>query len=166
MAKRVTLKVPTRFGPEERALIAQLNTTLNDIYAEIARITANGTIAENMKLVSAGGVYSGGVVAAQSTPDQSITVSLCEFLSPDGKRYIVPADSNLSATAAHSTNPRIDIVYFTAAGIPIYYAGVAAGSPVQPDTPAGGTLLAAIARAAGDNTISSGDITDQRTIIP
>ena len=56
-------------------------------------------------------------------------------------------------------------MYVTSAGVVTYLAGTAAGSPTQPATPTNGTILAAIARAANDNTIATADITDQRDFI-
>lgn len=111
------------------------------------------------------GVFDGGVVAAQGTPDQTVSVTACNLITPEGKRYAVSAVSALAATAADATNPRIDIVYATSAGVVTYLAGTAAASPAQPSTPANGTILAAIARAANDNTIATSDITDQRDFI-
>ena len=111
------------------------------------------------------GVFAGGAVTAQVTPDQTVAVSAGSIITPEGKRYAFSAVSALAATAAHATNPRIDIVYVSSAGVVTYLAGTAAASPAQPATPANGTILAAIARAANDNTIASSDITRQRDFI-
>ena len=111
------------------------------------------------------GVYSGGAVTAQGTPDQTVAVSAGEIITPVGKPYSFSAVSALAATAADATNPRIDIVYVSATGVVTYLAGTAAASPSQPATPANGTLLAAITRAANDNTIATADIADRRDFI-
>lgn len=76
----------------------------------------------------------------------------------------------MAANAADATNPRIDIVYAPDADADgvvdaIYLAGTAAASPAQPATPTSGTILAAISRAANDNTIATADIADQRNFI-
>jgi len=120
---------------------------------------------ESIAALSSGGVISGGLVEAQDTPDQTVAVSACYIVTPEGKYYVVSANSALAADAADATNQRIDIVYITSAGVLAYLAGTAAASPVQPSTPSNGTLLAAVTRAANDNTIASSDIEDQRTII-
>lgn len=111
------------------------------------------------------GVFSGGAVTAKGTPDQTVAVSAGSIITPEGKPYPFNAVAALAATAADATNPRIDIVYVSSAGVVTYLAGTAAGSPAQPSTPANGTLLATIARAANDNTIATADITDQRDFI-
>ena len=116
-------------------------------------------------MITAGGIFTGCAVTAQSTPDQTVKVFAGSLLTPEGKRYVVDAVSALAATAANATNPRIDIVYVSSAGVVTYLAGTAASSPAQPATPANGTILAAITRAANDNTISSSDITSQRDLI-
>lgn len=118
-----------------------------------------------ISMISSCGVFSGGAVTAQGTPDQTVAVSAGAIVTPEGKRYAFDAVSALAASAADATNPRIDIVYVSSAGVVTYLAGTAAASPAQPSTPANGTILAAIARAANDNTIATADITDQRDFI-
>ena len=112
-----------------------------------------------------GGVFTGGAVTAQGTPNQTVAVSAGSIITPEGKRYAFDAVSALSATSADATNPRIDIVYVSSSGVVTYLAGAAAASPSQPATPTNGTILAAIARAANDNTIATSDITGQRDFI-
>lgn len=111
------------------------------------------------------GVFTGGAVTAQGTPNQTVAVSAGSIITPKGKRYAFNAVSALAATAADATNSRIDIVYVTSAGVVTYLAGTAAASPSQPATPSNGTILAAVYRAANDNTISTSDITGQRDFI-
>ena len=128
------------------------NDELTDIYAAFAR-TGNY------------GVFSGGAVTAQGTPNQTVAVSACTLITPEGKPYAPSAVSALAATAAHASFPRIDIVYVSSAGVVTYLAGNALASPAQPATPANGTLLASIYRAANDNTINGNEITDMRDFI-
>ena len=125
---------------------------LTDIYAAFA-MTGNY------------GVFTGCGVTAQSTPDQTVRVAAGSILTPEGKRYVIDAVPALAATNANSVYPRIDIVYVSSAGVVTYLAGNALASPVQPATPANGTLLASIYRAANDNTIATSDITGQRDFI-
>jgi hypothetical protein len=112
-----------------------------------------------------GGVISGGVVTANGTPDQTVDVSALQYITDEGKYFSLVAVDNLAGTAADATNPRIDIVYGSGAGVITYLAGTAAGSPAQPATPAHGVLLAAITRAANDNTIAQSDITAMRSYV-
>jgi len=115
--------------------------------------------------LTSGGVVTGGVVTANGTPDQAVDVSACEYITDEGKRYSLAAVDNLAAAAADATNPRIDIIYGSGAGVITYLAGTAAATPAQPSTPAHGVLLAAIARAANDNTIAQTDITAMRSYV-
>lgn len=131
----------------------------------IATAGVDYTSPTTISMINGGGVFTGGVVTAQGTPDQTVAVSAGSFITPEGKRYAFDAVSALAATAADGSNPRIDIVYVTSAGVVTYLAGTAASSPAQPSTPANGTILAAVARATGDNTIATSDITDQRDFI-
>ena len=116
-------------------------------------------------MINGGGVFTGGAVTAQGSPDQTVAVSAGSIITPEGKRYAFGASATLAASAADGTHPRIDIVYVTSAGVVTYLAGTAAASPAQPATPSNGTILAAITRAANDNTIATSDITDQRDFI-
>ena len=112
-----------------------------------------------------GGVFTGGAVTAQGTPNQTVAVSAGSVITPEGKRYAFDAVSALSATAADATNPRVDIVYVSSSGVVTYLAGTAAASPSQPATPTNGAILAAVSRAANDNTISTTDISKKRDFI-
>lgn len=118
-----------------------------------------------ISMINGGGIFTGGEVTQQASPNQTVAVSAGSLVTPEGTRYAFDAVSALAASAADAANPRIDIVYVTGAGVVTYLAGTAAGSPAQPSTPANGTVLAAIARASNDNTIATGDITDQRDFI-
>lgn len=116
-------------------------------------------------MLNAGGVFAGGAVTAQGTPNQTVAVSAGSIVTPEGKRYAFNAVASLAASAADATNPRIDIVYVSSAGVVTYLAGTAAASPSQPATPSNGTILAKLTRAANDNAISTAEIEDQRDFI-
>ena len=120
---------------------------------------------QTFAMINSGGVFAGGVVTAQGTPNQTVAVSSGAVLTPEGRPYAFDSVSSLAATAADVTNPRIDIVYVTSAGVVTYLAGTAAASPAQPSIPSNGTILAAVTRAANDNTIATSDITDHRDFI-
>ncbi|MFA5424644.1 MAG: hypothetical protein WC374_12390, partial [Phycisphaerae bacterium] len=132
---------------------------------DIATVGVDYVAPATIAAINGGGIFTGGAVTAQGTPDQTVAVSSGSLVTPEGKRYAFDAEAALAADAADGSNPRIDIVYITDAGVVTYLAGTAAGSPTQPATPANGTILAAIARATSDNTIATGDITDQRDFI-
>lgn len=104
------------------------------------------------------GVVSGLGVTAQSTPDMSVSVAAGTGYRADGTRFNFPSAVTLPATAADATNPRIDIVYVSTAGVRTYLAGTAAATPAAPATPTGGTLLAEISVAAEATTILTADI--------
>ena len=131
----------------------------------IATVGVDYVAPASIAMLNGGGVFSGGSVTAQGTPDQTVAVSAGSVITPEGKRYAFNAVSALAATAANATNPRIDIVYVSSAGVVTYLAGTAAASPSQPATPSNGTILAKLTRAANDNTIATSDLEDQRDFI-
>lgn len=104
------------------------------------------------------GVVSGLGVTAQSTPDMSVSVAAGTCYKADGTRFNFTSAETLAATAADATNPRIDIVYVSTAGVRTYLAGTAAATPAAPATPTGGTLLAEISVAAAATTIVAANI--------
>lgn len=96
----------------------------------------------------------------------------------DQGKYVVrnTAVVNVPVTAAPGSNSRIDLVVLqirdsNAGGDPGDDAifdiieGVAAGSPVAPAVPDSALLLARILRTAGDTSVTTAMITDQRTLI-
>lgn len=109
-------------------------------------------------------VETGGLVTANGSPDQAVDVSAGEVrVRSTGEWTAFTAASNLSATAAHGSLARVDIVQVDSTdGTVSYKAGTAAASPVAPDPDEDNVAIAEIARAANDNTIASGDITDVR----
>ena len=81
----------------------------------------------------------------------------------------------VAITTANPTNPRIDLVcatvqdaYYTGAQNNVIFqvvVGTPAGSPVAPALPANSIALAEVDVAAGALSITSGDITDLRTLV-
>ena len=104
------------------------------------------------------GVVSGLVVSAQTTPDMTVKVSAGVAYTATGIRYAPSAVASLAVTAANATNPRIDIVYLSSAGVITYLAGTAAATPSAPATPTGGLRLAEISVAAGATSIAAANI--------
>ena len=84
------------------------------------------------------------------------------------------ASTLLTITTANASNPRIDLIcitvsdaYYTGALNQVAFnvvAGTPSGSPVAPSTPANSIALAQVAVGAGVTTITSGNITDVRTL--
>lgn len=84
-------------------------------------------------------------------------------------------DVTLSIDAAHATLPRIDIVVARIRdsaysgvddeGVLEVVTGTAASSPVAPTTPDNSLVLAQVAVAAGDTSITTGEITDVRKFL-
>lgn len=109
-------------------------------------------------------VVTGASVTANGTPDQAVDVAAGELYNRTLGKYVsVALVDNLAATAAHATLARLDIVQVNiSTGVATYKAGTAAASPVVATADAGNVVLATVARAATDNTIASGDITDVR----
>ena len=135
-------------------------TTAEAVLAEIGAslATLNARLTEKTDY----GVLSGLVVAAQTTPNMTVKTSAGVAYMSNGTRYAPAAVASLAVTAADATNPRIDIVYLSSAGVVSYLAGTAAATPAAPATPAGGLLLVEISVAANQTTVVTGNITDKR----
>jgi hypothetical protein len=69
----------------------------------------------------------------------------------------------VTLSAAHATNPRIDLVCALENGTVAVTAGTPAGSPAVPSQPANSIALAQVAVAALDTTITNSNITDLRS---
>lgn len=111
------------------------------------------------------GVVSGLAVSAQATPNMTVNVAAGILKTATGARQVISANAALAITTANTTNPRIDIVYISSAGVISYLQGTAAASPTAPSTPNGGTLLAQINIAANQTTIANSNITDYRKML-
>jgi len=74
------------------------------------------------------------------------------------------APQTVTVTTADATNPRIDVVTATSAGVLAVVAGTPAGSPSVPS--AGSVALAQVAVAATDTTLETANITDVRQRTP
>ncbi|MGH7895697.1 MAG: hypothetical protein ACREQL_13580, partial [Candidatus Binatia bacterium] len=101
---------------------------------------------------------------AQGTPDNTVAVASGTVVVAGVSLAVT--SGNLTMTAAHTVNPRFDLITVNNAGTKAYTAGTAAASPVFPAIPANSVVLAAIYTPANDNVINSGQIIDKRVIIP
>ena len=108
------------------------------------------------------GVVSDMQVLPQITPDMTVKIGSGIVHMPNGKRFNPIANNALAIAAADAKNPRIDIVYINSVGDYAYLTGTPIATPVVPNLPTGGFLLAQIAVAAGQTTITSTNITDKR----
>lgn len=124
--------------------------------------TAHTDIRTQLKERTSYGVYTGLIVSAQSSPNMSVSVSTGTIYMSDGTRFTPTANNALAIAAADNTNPRIDIVYVSSAGVISYLAGTAAVSPSAPIVPTGGQKLAEISLAANATAIVTDNISDRR----
>jgi hypothetical protein len=111
------------------------------------------------------GVLSGCEVTAQGSPDMTVAVAAGYIQATPGAAPVAVTSGNATITAADATNPRIDLVTASAAGVKTVTNGTAAASPKPPALPSGHVALAMIYVAANDTAINTGEITDKRVIL-
>lgn len=104
------------------------------------------------------GIYSGLTVAAQSTPNMTVSCSAGVCYLSSGIRYTPEANTALAINAADATNPRIDIIYISSSGVISYLAGTASTTPVPPTIPIDAMLMAYINVAAAAISIINSNI--------
>ena len=109
------------------------------------------------------GVFSGCDVTAQGSPDMTVAVA-AGFIRIASGYAIVVAAGNVSISAANGTNPRIDLISVSNAGVKTATAGTAAASPKPPAIPSGHVALAMVYVPANDTTIATNQITDKRVV--
>ena len=136
-------------GATTEAVLAEIGASLATLNARLTEKTDYG-------------VLSGLVVGAQDTPDMTVKVSAGIAYLSTGTRYAPTAVASISVTAADATNPRVDIVYLSTAGVVTYLAGTAAAEPSAPSVPSGALGLASIAVAAEATTVEAGNITSTK----
>jgi hypothetical protein len=111
------------------------------------------------------GVISGCAVTAQGSPDMTLAVSSGYIQATPGTVPVPVAAGNVSITAASATDPRIDLVTTSAAGVKTVTDGTAAVSPKPPALPSGHVALAMVYVAANDAAINTGEITSKRVVL-
>ncbi len=109
------------------------------------------------------GVVSGGAVTPQGVPDTTVAVAACvvRIAGTD----VAFAGGNVNCGAANPALPRFDLIAINNAGVASAVAGVAAAPPVFPAVPANSVIVAAVWRAANDDTITAADIVDKRCLL-
>ena len=115
--------------------------------------------------INGNGVVSGCAVTAQATPDMTVAVAAGVVRNADGTTAVVAA-GNVTITTAHATNPRLDLVVASNAGVKSVTAGTAAASPVFPAIPANSVVLAAVYVPATNTALATNQITDKRAVLP
>jgi hypothetical protein len=116
------------------------------------------------------GVISGCLVAANSTPDQTVTVANGEVISNGVFRTLVAGSgttTSLSLGQGTAGAARFDIVVINSTGTLTARTGTAGSNPTFPTQEDGDVFLAAVYRASGtSDIISSTRIIDKRVITP
>jgi hypothetical protein len=107
------------------------------------------------------GVLTGCAVTAQGSPNMTLAVAAGSIRIASGATVAV-AGGNVTIGAADATNPRIDLVSVSDAGVKTVTAGTAAASPKPPAVPSGHVALAMVAVEATDTAIENAEITDKR----
>jgi hypothetical protein len=126
-----------------------------------------------------GGVFTGLSTAMKVTPGTGLSVLVnagyCAVPHPTQGHGVylfgTMVQETLTIASNSSGNPRIDIVVAQVNDLGTsgsnctvaVVTGTAASSPVAPPTPAASLLLAQVAVANGASSLSSGNITDERT---
>lgn len=112
------------------------------------------------------GVISGCAVTPQGIPDT--TVAVAAGVVRIGGRDVAYAGGNVNCGAAHAAFPRFDLIIVNNAGAASAVNGVAAEPPAFPAgaaVPGTSVVIAAVWRAANDNTIVAADIVDKRCML-
>lgn len=90
-------------------------------------------------------LVDGGVVTANSTPDEFVDVAAgCGVFAGTGPTTWSAAANQGAFTNEDGSNPRYDLVSIDNAGVVTITAGVAGANPAIPSTPAGDLLLAVV----------------------
>lgn len=111
------------------------------------------------------GVLTGCDVTPQGTPDMTVAVAAGTVQPLHGSASASVAGGNVTIGAADATNPRIDLITSSAAGVKTITAGTAAANPRVPNLPAGHIALAAVYVPATDTAIAANQITDKRVVV-
>jgi microcystin-dependent protein len=152
-------------------LQAALHPAQNDRLLMRALAGAEGVLGSNDLKCTPGGLMTVTVAAGAAFINGTVTTE-------QGMYHVYnESPSTLPLTAAHATLARKDIVVaeikdntIDASGLNLWrirvVTGTAAGSPVQPATPANSLLLALLDVPAADTTLDVSQITDLRVFAP
>jgi hypothetical protein len=107
------------------------------------------------------GVLTGCEVTAQGTPDMTVAVASGSIQPAAGETAVSVTGDDVDVDAADS-DPRIDLITASAAGVLTYTAGTAATDPKPPALPSGHIALAMIDVPGSATEIDTAQITDKR----
>ena len=113
-------------------------------------------------------VKSGLAVTANAALSVAVAAGVCYS---QGIRYPVAANAALMIAAADLTNPRIDMIVVTTAGVLAVRQGVAVAfttttTPKPLNLTLGDVALAQVFVAALDTALAAGDVVDKRLFVP
>lgn len=111
------------------------------------------------------GVVTGCAVTAQGSPDMTLAIAVGTIQPSSGVAAVAVTAGNVTIGAADGTNPRIDLVSASAAGVKTVTAGTAAALPKPPALPAEHVALAFCYVPATDTTMATNQITDKRCVV-
>ena len=117
-------------------------------------------------IAAAGGtgvVGTGCAVTAQATPNMTVAVAAGTIAVLSAQAAVT--SGNVTVGAADATNPRIDLIVSSSAGVKSCVAGVAAAVPCMPNIPAASVALAEIYVPAAATAITTSMIRDLRVPI-
>jgi hypothetical protein len=100
---------------------------------------------------------SGCAPTQQGSPDMTVACSAGVVVS-NGFELDVPA-GNWTVGTADATNPRLDLLVITSAGVKAVRAGTAAAAPKPPARTANDVVCGIVFVAANDTTMTEGSIT-------
>lgn len=130
-----------------------------------AGVTGGGLAALAAQSIVAVGLTDSGIiggdawlkVTAQGTPDLTVAVSKGTCLVAGVLAGDLDGVASLTGFAAPSTNPRIDIVQISNAGVISRKAGTESGSPSAPSPDANNIKLAEVYNRVGQTSIKNTD---------
>jgi hypothetical protein len=111
------------------------------------------------------GVLTGCGVTAQGSPDMTVAVAAGTIQPSAGVAAVTVTSGNVTIGTADGTNPRIDLITASAAGVKTVTAGTAAANPKPAGLPSGHVALAYVYVPASDTTMASNQITDKRVTV-
>lgn len=106
------------------------------------------------------GVVSGCAVTEDSPQSTNVAVASGEVIVAGAQATVAAGD--VDCGAAHGSLPRFDLIAVNSSGTKSAVNGTANANPVFPAIPANSVIIAAVYRAATDDTIADADIVDKR----
>lgn len=129
-------------------------------YVSDGQTTYEADVDNLIQAVLGNGVLSGLAVSAQGSPNMTVQLT-AGVLQYSGSTTSVGATASLAIAVADPTNPRVDLVHVTSAGVVQVVTGTPAASPNQkpPALPSTSVLLAYVSVAGAAVNIQNSNIT-------